>query len=163
MPAAPKVLSNALSSNSPTTCGLMACLSNHWSRRARTAACGAGSSTGTLRSDCGKPCTAAACSAAGAYHARVDVPSAWLYTLRLGLAGAGRSASTTSSRCRARSPSKSSKPFSRHSRRRLVVCMTGCISCRTASLGRPSDIPTVSRTLGAATVPRSRWGNCSPS
>ena len=78
MPAAPKVTSRALSSNSPTMLGAMPRRSNHWSMRALTAACAVGNSTGSLASDCGKPSRAAASNASGAYQASGDAPNGWL-------------------------------------------------------------------------------------
>ena len=78
MPAAPKVTSSALSSNSPTTFGRTAWRSNQASNRGRTAAWVVGSSTGTRASEAGKSRCASASRAGGAYQASGDVPSEWL-------------------------------------------------------------------------------------
>ena len=163
MPPAPKVFSNALSSNSPTTCGRICCRSNHCSMRVRTAACWVGNNTGTRPSDCGKPRRASVTSDGGAYQASVALPSAWLYSFRFGFGAAARSARTTSSRCSARSPSRSSNSSWWHSSRNCGSCITGCSKRHTASLGIASEMPTASRTPGARTASRSTAGNCSPS
>ena len=163
IPLAPKVLSNALSSNSPTTRGRMASCSNQWSRRARTAVCAVGSSTGTVDRLCGKPSPAALTRSAVPYQATADVPMRWLYSLILGFAGAGRSDNTTSSRCRAKSPSSSSNSPSWHNRRKYGSGITGCNRRRTATLGSPSEMPTARRTVGALTASRTSDGKFSPS
>ena len=54
MPAAPKVANKALSSNSPTTRGLMFSRSNQASMRGRTAECAVGNNTGKSAKHCGK-------------------------------------------------------------------------------------------------------------
>ena len=69
IPAAPKVLSNAPSSNSPTILGLTPRRSNHWSIRGLTAAWLVGNNTGTVASDCGKPLAANLNHAGPAYQA----------------------------------------------------------------------------------------------
>ena len=162
MPLAPKVLSRALSSNSPTMRGRIPCCKNQWSIRSRTTLCLVGSSTGTSARLCGK-LRLATCKHAGVpYQAMAEAPTARLYSLICGLAGAGRSESTTSSRCKARSPNKPSNWPSWHTKRKCGSARTGCSRRRTTSLGRPSEMPTAKRTAGALAASRTKAGRFSP-